>query len=206
MTRRLLAAAALTIPTAAAGAPCELHLFALDLGAGPRPAGNLLAKPLPASADPLALINIMSPHDRMTDVSDAEYRQAFDLPADIPVIRHWDMALPAKVHKSPLPLVETPLRCHAELIGYSSVGMMASRSVKKQNEVVVSLAYREFAPGGVKPFEVRGGGYGAVDTEKKVGRGAALDSLHAASIEIVRDFAKKVAKKRAKIRREEPEQ
>ena len=206
MIRRLSAAAALAIPTVAAGAPCELHLFALDLGAAPRPAGNLLVKPLPASADPLALINIMSPHDRMADVSDAEYRQAFDLPADIPVIRHWDVALPAKVHKSPVPLAETSRRCHAELIGYTSSGLMASRSLKSQNEVVVSLAYREFAPGGVKPFEVRGGGYGAVDTEKKVGRQAALDSLHAASVEIVRDFAEKVAKKRAKIRGEEPEQ
>ena len=200
MTWWLSAAAAMAIPTAAAAAPCELHLFALDLGGGPRPAGNLLARPLPASTDPLALINIMSPHDRMADVSDTEYREALDLPAGIPVIRHWDVALPAKVHKTPLPLVHIPRKCHAELIGYTSVGLMASRSAKNQNEVVISLVYREFAPGAEKPFEVRGGGYGAVDTEKKVGRGAALDSLHAASIAIVRGFGDKVAKKRAKIR------
>jgi hypothetical protein len=200
MVRWLLGLAALALPAAAAAAPCELHLFAHDFSLGPRPAGNLLVKALPTSDDPLAFTNIANPAPRMAQVSDTEYREALHLPPDTHVLRHWDVAVPAKVQNAPVPLIDKAPPCHAELIGYTSIGMMASRSRTGRNEVVVSFVYREFASGTAKPFEVRGGGYGAVDTEKKVGRAAALESLRAASFAMVRDFGNKVSKRRASIR------
>jgi hypothetical protein len=193
-------AAALAAQAATAASPCELHLFARDLGVGPQPAGNLLVKPLPPSDDPLAFVNVMSPQDRMADAGDADYIRALGLPENTPVVRHWDVVLPFTVQKSQGALIATPGRCHSELIGYSATGLMASRSRTGRDEVNIDLVFRQFAADGVLEFDMRVSGYGRVDTEKKVGREAALQSLHAASIAIVDDIGQRIVKLRSKAR------
>ena len=186
-------------PASADVASCELHLFALDLGVGPQPSSNMLIKVLPPSDDPLAFINIMSPLDRMSEISDDQYRISLRLAPDTPIIRHWDVAVDRKVRKSAAPLVSTPLRCHFELVGYSSSGMSADRSRSGKNEVFVNLLFREFSVAGELGFKFDKGGWGKVDREEKVGREAALQSLSAASVAIIEEFGKYVVEKRGRV-------
>jgi hypothetical protein len=178
---------------------CELHLFALDLGVGPQPSGNFLVKVLPPSDNPLAFINVMSPLDRMSEISDDQYRISLRLAPNTPIIRHWDVAVDRKVRKSAAPLVSTPLRCHFELVGYSSSGMSADRSRSGKNEVFVNLLFREFSVTGELDFKFDKGGWGKVDREEKVGREAALQSLSAASVAIIDEFGKYVVEKRSRV-------
>ena len=190
------ALAAVVVPPASADvASCELHLFALDLGVGPQPSSNMLIKVLPPSDDPLAFINIMSPLDRMSEISDDQYRVALRLGLNTPVIRHWEVAIDRTVRKSASPLVGTPSRCHLELVGYSSSGMAADRSRSGRNEVYVNFLFRQFSTTGVMGSKFDKGGWGKVDTERKVGREAALRSLSNASAAIISDFGEQVVKK-----------
>jgi hypothetical protein len=184
----------------AAPAPCELHLFGLDIGSAPQPKGNLFVQPLPRSDDPLAFINIMSPQDRMMDVSDEDYRRILRLPANTPVVRNWEVVIDPRVRKSDAPLVSTPGRCHVELIGYTSIGMAAGRSRTGKDEVDVSFLLREFSPEDILLFKFDKSGYGAVDSVKKVGRDAALLSLRTASVKLIEDFGERLAKRRSKVR------
>ncbi len=189
------AASALAPPVTADIAKCELHLFALDLGTGPQPKGNMLIKVLPTSNDPLALINIMSPQDRMNEVSNDQYRAALRLGSDTSVIRHWDVAVDRTVRKSASPLVDTPSRCHLELIGYSSSGFAADRSNNGKNQIFINLMLRQFSTAGILGFKYDNGGRGQADAERKVGREVALQSLTAASVTIISDFGDQAVKK-----------
>jgi hypothetical protein len=189
-------AAALT--GASIATPCELHLFALSLGSGTQPKGTTLVKVLSGSDDPLAFINVMSPRARMDQVDDDTYRRTLNLADGQPIVRHWDVPVDASIRKKPGPLVATPGRCHVELTGYYAMGMAADRSRLGKNEFLVNLLLREFAPDGSVVLKVDKSGYGAVDAEKKVGRDEALKSLQTASVTMIEDFGKKVAKKRDK--------
>ncbi len=190
-----VASATVAPPTTADWGSCELHLFALDLGTGPQPTGNMLIKVLPPSNDPLALINIMSPQDRMSEISDDQYRAALRLAQDTSVIRHWDVAVDRTIRKSTSPIVGTPSRCHLELVGYSSSGFSADRSNNGKSQVFINLVLRHFSSAGTLAVSFDKGGYGEVDAERKVGREAALQSLSAASVAIISNFGNQAAKK-----------
>ncbi len=181
---------------------CELHLYAMKLGSPPSARGNLLVKPLPASSDPLAFINVMSPYERMNDLSDEDYRSALKLPTTTRVIRHWDTRIDNGIRKTQAPLAAPRATCNAELIGYYSMGMHYKRSQTGKNEVVISLLYREFDPSARITFKFDRSGYAAIKpAEKAADRTAALSDLRNGSKEILADFAKDLAKRRAKLAR-----
>jgi len=182
-------------------AACELDLFALKLGAPAGFKGNMLVKPLPASGDPLAFINVVSPYERMNDLTDDEYRRALNLPSTTPVVRHWEVPIERSVRKSASAIIPGS-KCRVELVGYDSSAMQYKRSRLGKDEVAISFLYREFGPGGNIVFKYDGGGYAAIKALEKTARTdreAALTDLKNGSREIISDFGKGLVKRRAKL-------
>lgn len=192
----------LTVAEALAQPPiatdCELHLAGMKVGGVPSTTAKLLVRSLPGSDDPLAFINVMSPRDRMATLSDAQYRTALNLPPASPVIRHWDIQVNPAVRKSRLPLFPTPGRCHSELTAYSVSGFAPDRSGTGRNEVRVKLLLRDFGADGVLIAQLDESSDFSVETEKKVGRGAAMQSLQVGAETMIDHFGENVTKARKK--------
>lgn len=173
----------------------------MKLGALANVKGNFLVKPLPASSDPIAFINVMNPYERMDDLSDDDYRNALNLPVTTLVIRHWDVPIDNGVRKTAAPLAAPQGNCNAELIGYYSTGMQYKRSRFGKDEVDVSFLYREFDAAGNVTFKVDHSGYAAMNALEKTARTdrtAALADLHQGSEDMLQNFAEAVAKRRAR--------
>jgi len=187
-------------PPALAG--CDLHLYAMKLGAPANFKGNMFVKPLPASTDPLAFINVVSPFERMNDLTDDDYRQALSLAPTARIVRHWDVPIDKNSRKTVVPLSPIGTGCQAELIGYDSVAMAYKRSRLGKDEVVISFLYREFGSAGQVAFKYDGAGYAAINAIERTARTdreAARSDLTKGSEEILADFGKALAKQRAKV-------
>jgi hypothetical protein len=192
--------AALQAEPAALDSTCELHLYAMNLGAPPAVKGTLFVQPLAASGDPIAFINVINPYARMNDLTDDDYRTALNLPPTTRVIKHWDVHIDNGVRKTRAPLSPPRGSCNAELIGYYSTAFDYRRNPHHKDEVYIDFLYREYDPTGNITYKVDHGGYAEIAPARKnhPDLQTALADLKAGSKAILSDVSKAVAKQRAK--------
>jgi hypothetical protein len=195
-----LLALALAAAAAASPAPaCELHVFTSGPPAVPKK-GTPLVRVLAPSADPLAMVNLVSPAARISDLSDGEIRGALGLPDGYSVGRHSDRIIDPRIRDSAAPLLAPAPPCYAELAAYEALAMPANRSRTGRDEIEIRFLYREF-DGGKERFRADASGYAAIRAlhkTAKTDRAAALADLKAGSRELIADFGRKLAKKRAR--------